>query len=111
SVRAVHIMFWMKGILVSGCWTSGRNGTNGLTRSRNRTREASRALASCRRRSMAARRVAIVGRETGQRARVGAQGSSRARIVAPSIHPSAQQQEQQLTGTHLGGWRDKTRRL
>lgn len=37
SVRPVHINFWLKGVLVSGCWTSGRNGTNGLTKSRNRT--------------------------------------------------------------------------
>lgn len=36
-VRPVHINFWLKGILVSGCWTSGRNGTKGLTRSRKRT--------------------------------------------------------------------------
>lgn len=42
SVKPVHINFWLKGTLVSGCWTSGRNGVKGLMRSRNRTAERSK---------------------------------------------------------------------
>ena len=37
KVRPVHINFWLKGTLVSGCWTSGKNATKGFTRSRNLT--------------------------------------------------------------------------
>ncbi|KAK5627347.1 hypothetical protein RRF57_003061 [Xylaria bambusicola] len=37
KVRPVHINFWLKGTLLSGCWTSGRNATKGFTRSRKRT--------------------------------------------------------------------------
>jgi hypothetical protein len=36
-VTAVHTMRCWKGTLVSGTWTSGMRGVNGLTRSRNRT--------------------------------------------------------------------------
>ena len=39
KVRPVHINFWLKGTLVSGCWTSGKNATKGFARSRNLTEE------------------------------------------------------------------------
>src|SRR6202034_177622 len=42
NVKPVHINFWLKGTLVSGCCTSGRIGEKGLMRSRNRTEEKAR---------------------------------------------------------------------
>lgn len=46
-VRPVHINFWLKGTLVSGCWTSGKNATKGLTKSRNRTGEHKSVVVQC----------------------------------------------------------------